>query len=241
MAIIVKPHGDFAPNTTAESAKVNDQLNTIYADHNGGLLDANIAATANIQQAKVHNLTSDLAATNANVNTLFNNFNVTLSTVSTDVGEPSSAFVGEAQLYVPIFVAANALGSDNYLYLSQDFLINIATDTTFKIKYYFGGTLFFDPLITNATGISQTNVAAHVDITLRARGAVNAQYGIGRMFLQTSDPNFYMGSATGQNQFLNSTGLAVDSTADQILQINAFWDKPGNVIFGVGSSCWMVK
>jgi len=241
MTLIVKPHGDFQPITDIESAKVNDQINTLYADHNGGLIDANFAAAANIQQSKIHNLTSDLAVITANINTLGNNLGSTLSTVSTDVGEPSSAFVGEAQLYVPIFVAANALGSDNYLYLSQDFLINIATDTTFKLKYYFGGTLFFDPLITNGTGISQTNVAAHVDITLRARGSVTAQYGIGRMFLQTSDPNFYMGSATGQNQFLNSTGLAVDSTADQILQINALWDKPGNVIFGVGSSCWMVK
>ncbi|MES2367138.1 MAG: hypothetical protein V4563_14775, partial [Pseudomonadota bacterium] len=139
MSIIAKPHGDFNPNTTAESAKVNDQINALYSDHNGGLLDANIAAAANIQQAKIHNLTSDLAATNANVNTLFNNFNITVSTVVNDVGEPSSAFVGEAQLYTPIFVAANALSTGRYLFVSQDFLMNIVTGSNCQLKYYYGG------------------------------------------------------------------------------------------------------
>ena len=61
MSLIVKPHGDFEPNTTAESAKVNDQLNTIYADHNGNITDANVAALANIQQSKIANLTANLA------------------------------------------------------------------------------------------------------------------------------------------------------------------------------------
>ena len=61
MSLIVKPHGDFEPNTTAESAKVNDQVNTIYADHNGNITDANVAALANIQQSKIANLPANLA------------------------------------------------------------------------------------------------------------------------------------------------------------------------------------
>ncbi len=240
MAIIVKPHGDFAPNTTAESAKVNDQINTIYADHNGGLVDTNIAAAANIQQAKVHNLQSDLAAITANVNTLFNNFNVTLSTVSTDAGEPSASVVGEAQVYENIFVAANALGTDNYLYLSQDFLLNTVTGSTCQIRYYYGGQLFFNPVINNSTGVSQSNAPVHVDITLRARAATSVQWGIGRIFLQTTSDLFFM-AGVGQNQFLNATGISVDSTADQVIAITAIWNQPGNTITGIGSSCWMVK
>jgi hypothetical protein len=240
MSIIAKPHGDFAPNTTAESAKVNDQLNLIYSDHNGGLLDANISAAANIQQAKIHNLTSDLAATNANVNTLFNNFNITVATVANDVGEPSSAFVGEAQLYTPIFVAANALSTGRYLFVSQDFLMNIVTGSNCQLKYYYGGVLFFAPLITNASGVTQNLMSIHVDLTLKARNSAVAQFGIGRCFLQTTDDAFYAGS-TGRGQFLNATGIAVDSTADQSIQTNAVWDVPGNLIVGVGCSSWIVK
>jgi hypothetical protein len=240
MSIIAKPHGDFAPNTTAESAKVNDQINTIYSDHNGGILDANIAAAANIQQSKVHNLTSDLAATNANVNTLFNNFNITVATVANDVGEPSSAFVGEAQLYTPIFVAANALSTGRYLFVSQDFLMNIVTGSNCQLKYYYGGVLFFAPLITNASGVTQNLMSIHVDLTIKARNSVIAQFGIGRLFLQTTDDAFYAGS-TGRGHFLNATGIAVDSSADQNIQTNAVWDVPGNLIVGVGCTSWIVK
>lgn len=53
MSLIVKPHGDFQPNTNAESAKVNDQINTIYADHNGGINNANIDALAAIAKSKI--------------------------------------------------------------------------------------------------------------------------------------------------------------------------------------------
>lgn len=65
MATITKPHGDFAALTTAESAKVNAQINTIYTLVNGGLDDANITALANINQQKILNLVSDLAAIRA--------------------------------------------------------------------------------------------------------------------------------------------------------------------------------
>jgi len=243
MAIIVKPHGDFEPNTIAESAKVNDQINTLYADHNGGLLDANLAPGANIQQAKIHNLTSDFAAINANIGILGNNLGVTLSTVSTDVGEPSSATVGEAQLYVPIFIVANALGTDNYLCLSQDFVLFILNGSHCELRYYYGGSLIFDPIITNISGITQSAISVHVDLTLRARGSAVTQYGIGRCFLQTNDDNFYVASGAnlGRGHFLSATIITVDSTVDQNIQINAIWDQPGNAITGVGSSCWMVK
>ncbi len=240
MALIIKPHGDFVADTTAESAKVNDQLNTIYADYNGGIVDANIAPTANIQQSKVLNLTTNLATITANVNTLFNDLTVTLTTVANDVGEPSSAFVGEAELYVPIFVAANALGTDNYLNVSQDFLMNILTGSNCQLRYYYGGSLFFAPTITNISGVTKTLVAIHVDLTLKPRGVSNAQFCIGRIFLQTTSDNFYLGGV-GQNQFLNATGITVDGTVDQNLQTNAVWDQPGNVITGVGCSSWMVK
>jgi len=240
MSIISKPHGDFAPNTTAESAKVNDQINTLYADHNGGLIDANIAPGANLQQAKIHNLTSDLAATNANVNTLFNNFNITLSTVVNDVGEPSSAFVGEAELYTPIFVAANALSTGRYLFVSQDFLMNIVTGSNCQLRYYYGGSLFFAPTITNASGVTYNLVAIHVDLTLKARNSAVAQFGIGRLFMQTTDDALYL-AGSSRAHFLNSTGLTVDSTTDQTIQTNAVWDVPGNLIVGVGCSSWMVK
>ncbi len=240
MSIIAKPHGDFAPNTTAESAKVNDQINALYSDHNGGLLDANISAAANIQQAKVHNLQSDLAATNANVNTLFTTIGSTLSTVANDVGEPSSAFVGEAELFVPIFVAANALGTDNYLFVSQDFLINILTGSNCQLRYYYGGTLFFAPTITNASGVTQSLIPIHVDLTLKARNSAVAQFGIGRLFLHTFDANFYIGAA-GFAHSLNATQLAIDSSTDKQIQTNVVWDVPGNLIAGVGCSSWIVK
>jgi len=61
MTLIVKPHGDFEPNTTAESAKVNDQINALYVDHNGNITDANVNALANIAQSKIANLTTNLA------------------------------------------------------------------------------------------------------------------------------------------------------------------------------------
>jgi hypothetical protein len=240
MSIIAKPHGDFSPNTTAESAKVNDQINALYTDHNGGLLDANIAAAANIQQSKVHNLQSDLAATNANVNTLFNNFNITVATVANDVGEPSSAFVGEAELYTPIFVAANALSTGRYLFVSQDFLMNILTGSNCQLRYYYGGTLFFAPTITNASGSTLSLVSVHVDLTLKARNSAVAQFGIGRIFLQTNAANFYIGAA-GFGHYLNATGLTVDSTVDTNIQTNVVWDVPGNLIVGVGCSSWIVK
>jgi len=240
MSIISKPHGDFEPNKVAESAKVNDQINTLYADHNGGLLDANIATGANVQQAKIHNLTSDLAATNANINTLFNNFNVTLSTVVNDVGEPSSAFVGEAELYTPIFVAANALGTTKSIFVSQDFLMNIVTGSNCQLRYYFGGVLFFAPTITNISGVTYNLASIHVDLTLKARNSAVSQFGIGRLFLQTVDNNLYVGG-TGRGHFLNATGIAVDSTDNSNIQTNVVWDVPNNLIVGVSCSSWIVK
>lgn len=240
MTLIVKPHSDFAPDTIAEAAKVNDQLNAIYADHNGSIVDANIASTANIQQSKILNLATNLATITANVSTLSNALNVTLSTVANDVGEPSSAFVGEAELYTPIFVAANALGTDNYLNVSQDFLMNILTGSNCQLKYYYGGSLFFSAVITNISGVAKNLVSIHVDLTLKARGVNNAQFGIGRLFLQSLVDTFYVGDATGR-QFLNATGITVDSTADQFIQTNAVWDIPGNVITGIGCSSWIVK
>jgi hypothetical protein len=240
MAIINKPHGDFNPITTAESAKVNDQINALYSDHNGNIVDANIAAAANIQQAKVHNLTSDLAAINANVSTAFNAINSTVSTVANDVGEPSSAFVGEAELFVPIFVAANALGTTRYLFVSQDFLMNIVTGSNCQLRYYFGGVLFFAPTITNISGITYNLVSIHVDLTLKARNSAVAQFGIGRLFMQTTDDALYLGGA-GRGHFLNATGIAVDSTDNSNIQTNVVWDTPGNLIVGVGCSSWIVK
>ncbi len=240
MAIIAKPHGDFAPNTTAESAKVNDQINTIYADHNGGLLDANIAAAANIQQAKIHNLTSDLAATNANVNTLFNNFNSALSTVSKDAGEPASAFVGEAQLFVPIFVAANALGVSSYLFVAQDFLMDINTGSNCQLKYYYGGVICFSAVITNASGVAQVGMSIHVDLTIKARNSAVSQFCSGRLLLQTTYDLFYVGD-TSRGHFLNTVGVSVDSTADQQIQTNVVWDTPNNNIAGVGCSSWIIR
>ncbi len=240
MAIIVKPHGDFAPNTTAESAKVNDQINTIYADHNGGVVDANLSVSADVQQSKIHNLTSDLATINGYVSTLFTDIGVTVTTVANDVGEPSSAFVGEAELYTPIFVAANALGTGRYLFVSQDFLMNILTGSNCQLRYYYGGSLFFAPTITNATGSTINLASVHVDLTLKARNSAVSQFGIGRCFLQTSSDNFYVGAA-GRGQFLNATGITVDSTADQQIQSNAVWDVASNLIVGVGCTSWIVK
>ncbi len=240
MSIIVKPHGDFAPSTTAEAAKVNDQVNTIYADHNGSIVDANIAANAGIQQAKVANLAPNLATITANIATLSTAVSSALSAVSTDVGEPSSAVVGEAELYVPIFVAANALSTDNYLCLSQDFVVFAITGSTCQLRYYYGGSLIFAPTITNATGITQNDVSVHVDLTLRARGSAVSQYGIGRIFLQTTDDNLYVGGV-GRGHYLSATIITVDSTADENIQTNAVWNQSGNAITGVGSAAWMVK
>ncbi len=240
MAIIVKPHGDFQPTTIAESAKVNDQLNAIYADHNGGLVDVNIATGANVQQEKIHNLTSDLAAITANVNTLFSNFNVVLTTVINDPGEPAAAAVGETELYAPIFVAGHSIGTTSSLLLSQDFVMNIATGSNLQLRYYYGTQLFFAPTITNISGVSQIGAVVHVDITIKARNTAVAQFGIGRAFLQTTDNGFYMAGG-GRGQFLSAAGISVDSTIDQSIQTNAVWDQAGNNISGINCSSWIVK
>lgn len=87
MAIISKPHGDFEADTVAESAKVNDQINTIYNDHNGNVADANIAPGANIQQSKILNLQTDFA-------TLTNRKGYEGVGIINAVSEPYVEFVG---------------------------------------------------------------------------------------------------------------------------------------------------
>ncbi len=163
-----------------------------------------------------------------------------MATVANDVGEPSSAFVGEAELFVPIFVAANALSTGRYLFVSQDFLLNMVTGSNCQLRYYYGGSLFFAPTITNAAGITENLAAVHVDLTLKARNSALAQFGIGRIFLHTFDDNFYIGAA-GHAQALNATGITVDSSVDKTIQSNVVMDVPGNLIVGVGCSSWIVK
>jgi len=78
MSQIVKPHGDFQVLTLAEAAKVNNQINTIYADYNGNINDANIAAGANIQQSKILNLLANLATLGEKRAFNFNALNYTI-------------------------------------------------------------------------------------------------------------------------------------------------------------------
>ena len=64
MGLITKQY-TFTPSTTAQSAQVNADLDTIYAEFNGEINDANIAALAQIQQGKILNLVTDLATIRA--------------------------------------------------------------------------------------------------------------------------------------------------------------------------------
>lgn len=62
MAIIAKPHTFTAGLTKAgEASQVNADYDTIYAEFNGNIDNANIKANAAIAQSKISNLVSDLA------------------------------------------------------------------------------------------------------------------------------------------------------------------------------------
>lgn len=240
MTIIAKPHGDFEPNTTAESAKVNDQINTLYTDHNGQLSDANIAPTANIQQSKIQDLPSRLVTINDAINGLDAGLNIALSTLVHDVNEPSASAVGESEVFAPISVPADTLGTTNYIFVSQDFLLNMVTGANCQLRYYYGGILFFAPTITNASGVTQSLATVHVDLTIKARNSVVSQFCIGRLFLQTTSDNFYA-EQSSRGQSLNATAIAVDSSADETIQTNAVFDVTGNTITGVSCSSWLLK
>lgn len=63
MGIVNKPYTFTAlASKSGEAAQVNADLDAIYAEVNGNLDDANVKAAANINQSKILNLTTDLAA-----------------------------------------------------------------------------------------------------------------------------------------------------------------------------------
>lgn len=59
--LISKPN-TFTAGTLAKSSEVNSNFDTIYNEFNGNISDANISASAAIQQSKVSTLIADLAA-----------------------------------------------------------------------------------------------------------------------------------------------------------------------------------
>src|SRR2546427_10805131 len=59
MSIISKPH-TFGLDTNPTLANLDADFDTLYTDYNGNVTDANISATANIQQTKIQGLAAGL-------------------------------------------------------------------------------------------------------------------------------------------------------------------------------------
>lgn len=224
MSQIVKPHGDFVALTTAEAAKVNNQINTIYAELNGNLDDANVKALANINQSKIYNLVADLNAIRNQLGTaaLIIDKNSTLVSVF--------GTLTNTQLYAKT-LSGNILGNMGRLRFTAVGQVQILPLNSVVVFLNWGG---IGSVLSHTIGGGTTTTRVtpwRWIIELFMNGASNSW----RVYTTFSIANFEVSSGTDHVGIGVSNGPtsetngnlngSLDLASDRIFQISAQWNQ----------------
>jgi hypothetical protein len=156
-----------------------------------------------------------------------------------DVGEPVVSGVNvETGIYTE-GIAGGLLGNSRFIHAGVDLLVtSILDQSELVLKFYYGGQLFFSPTLINQAGV-QNNLGLIVNVRLHNRNATNIQIVSATIDMVPRNAFLYFDIA---NQFTSSivTGLNVDSTANQLFQVNGLWSvaSVSNSVSGVGLQIW---
>jgi len=157
-----------------------------------------------------------------------------------DVTEPAVANSSiEASLYSQ-FIQGGVLGTAQVLHGTVSFFVGtMLPGATVSVRLYYGGQLFFNPVLFNNTASQQGVFGLHCQFRIHARNSATSQVASARIEVAPINPALNFGPTSAFSTF-NLALISANSAIDQTLQVNILWSaaSASNSIQGVGLLVW---